>query len=111
MAMMDRIKERIQRLGLSPRVTFETSPHLEEKWVRVSFGFRTREEFRKIVGSLSEADKRGEIDRLLVDLFGCPSERAGDEFRSPSPAGGGPAPPSADRRGEAPARRSIRRKK
>lgn len=70
MAFLDGIKARIRELGLDPAVTLELSPYLEEELMRVSFTFRTPDEFRKLVEELVILGDGEALDRLVEDLFG-----------------------------------------
>ena len=79
MELVDRVKERVEGLGLDPAVALELSPYLEEKRMRVSFGFRSREEYQKILESLTALGKGGEVDELMEDLFGKRSLDRGEQ--------------------------------
>jgi hypothetical protein len=69
MAFLDEVKARIRELDLDPAVTLELSPYLEEKLVRVSFTFRTPDEFRELVEHLAVLGDGEALDRLVEDLF------------------------------------------
>jgi ParB-like chromosome segregation protein Spo0J len=68
--MINRVRERIRELGLNPAVSLEVSSYLEERLMRISFGFGTNEEYRKVLENLTDAGDGGEIEKILADFFG-----------------------------------------
>ncbi len=70
MELVDRVKERVKELGLDPAIALELSPYLEERLIRISFGFRSREEYLKILENLTTLGEGREVKGLMEDLFG-----------------------------------------
>jgi ParB family chromosome partitioning protein len=70
MELVDRVKERVKELGLDPAVTLDLSPYLEERLMRISFGFRSREEYLRILENLTKLGEGIEVKGLMEDLFG-----------------------------------------
>ncbi len=77
--MMKGIRERIRELGLGQSVSLEVSPYLEERMMRLSFGFATPEEYREVLDRLTAVGDAGDISRILADFFG----EGGMERRKP----------------------------
>lgn len=78
MALAGKARERIRRLGLDKSIGVEVSPYLEERLIRISFGFRSPEEYGKILDDLIASGESGEIAELMDELFGGPNHE-GDE--------------------------------
>jgi hypothetical protein len=68
--MMNMVKDKIRELGLDPAVSLEVSTYLEERLMRISFGFSTKEEYQKVLENLTAAGDRGDIEKILTDFFG-----------------------------------------